>query len=363
MGVGNTLGTQLRQWLQADATALRESRTISNRLIDVLGAHEGLQGPIRDLANQPLLLQALHGQGANQRSALISLREQIQQTYAPAVQAELLDLLSAATGQPIGGIATVTTSRFEPPARITSATRALNAKELLEPLAPGMALAASGALVLQWLGQELDRAIFDGWNWSGGVVLVFSLGLIQTLAIRPWPQLKQNWCLSRAQASQPRQVWRWISHAWIHGNGVEAAVNLLLLLIILGNTPLPLAEVVLRYALTALACLAPAAVCARHWRVARTWSGASGPISALIALAAGASLLHWRVLSFTSLGVIFPAWMLLLVHGTLQLSWQLPRQDEQESSQPLQRLLCCSWSWGLMLGLLWAVISRLQELL
>lgn len=82
----------------------------------------------------------------------------------------------------------------------------------------------------------------------------------------------------------------------------------------------------LRYCLTALACLAPAAALAQRWGVQRRWSGASGAVSALIALAAGLSLLRWRELGFSSLGLSIPAWVLLLVYGALQLGWQLPRQ-------------------------------------
>jgi hypothetical protein len=149
----------------------------------------------------------------------------------------------------------------------------------------------------------------------------------------------------------------------LNRNGLEASLNLILLLILLGNSPLPLGAVILRYSLTALACLGLSALCASHWGVKRLWSGASGAISALIALAAGLSLLHWRAFSFESVGLEIPAWVLLLVYGALQLGWQLPRQDSQELSSPWQRLLSSSWGWGLLLGLGWALITRIRELL
>ena len=98
MGVGRDLGQQLRAGLERDPAGLRQGRAISNRLSDGLGANESLRGPMRDLASQPLLLQALHSDGASQRSALSSLQQQLQHTYAPAVLQELLDLLEAATG-------------------------------------------------------------------------------------------------------------------------------------------------------------------------------------------------------------------------------------------------------------------------
>lgn len=226
-----------------------------------------------------------------------------------------------------------------------------------------MALAAGGALVAGWIGQELDRALFEGWGWSGGVVLVLTLGLVQALASGPLKVLHRRWPLRSEQAVLPQHAWRWLSAAWIHTDGREAAINLVLLLVLLGASPLQLRDVILRYGLTALACLLPAVLGAERFGVQRQWSGAAGPISALIALAAGLSLLHWRMLHFSLGSLAIPAWVLLLAYGALQLGWQLPRQPPDQSSLPWQRLLASTWFWGLLLGLGWAVISRLQELL
>jgi len=373
MGVGRELGTQLRRWLAADPGSLRQSRAISNRLIDALGAEEGLRGPIRDLASQPLLLQALHSTGAAQRSALSSLSEQLARTYAPAVLAELCDLLNAATGvamavgtgaaEAVGDNTPSGASAPQEPRAAVEAEAQDSPWRSLERFGPGLALAACGALVLAWAGTELDRALFEGWGWSGGVVLVLTLGLLQALAIGPCKPLRRLWSLDQEQTVDPRQAWRWLSAVWIHSNGLEAGLNLLLLLIVLGASPLQLGDVLLRYCLTGLACIGLAALCAQHWRVARLWSGSAGALSALIALAAGLSLLHWRMLSFPFAGLSIPAWVLLLVYGALQLGWQLPRQSATEQSRPLQRLLSSSWGWGLLLGLGWALVSRLKELL
>ena len=364
--LGRRLGLQLRQWIEAEPERLRSGTAIANRLIDALGSDDNLRGPIRDLTSRPQLLQALFSQGASQQAAVSSLSLQLAQTYAPAVLQQLLALLEAATGSrvapapldasgPDGDRAVEATgSSPEPP---------LELRPLLIAIAPGIALAASAALVLSWLAQELDRGLFDGWGWSGGVVLVLVLGLIQALAIGPLRGLRRRWSLNDHQAIQPRHAWRWIGSSWIHVNGLEASLNLVLLLILLGASPLPLSQVILRYGLTALACLIPAVVLAQRFGVRRRWSGAAGPISALIALAAGLSLLHWRAMAFDTPLFAIPAWVLLLVVGALQLSWQLPRQAGERSSTPWQRLLCSSWTWGLVFGLGWAVISRVRELL
>ena len=95
---GHRLGLQLRQWLASDPERLRSGTAIANRLIDALGADDSLRGPIRDLSSRPQLLQALHSQGASQQAAVTSLRQQLAETYAPAVLLQLLALLDAATG-------------------------------------------------------------------------------------------------------------------------------------------------------------------------------------------------------------------------------------------------------------------------
>jgi membrane associated rhomboid family serine protease len=381
---GRRLGLQLRQWMEAEPERLRTGTAIANRLIDALGADDRLRGPIRDLTSRPQLLQALHSQGASRQAAVTSLSQQLAQTYAPAVLGELLALLETATGEafprPTGDVAPTqplsampkrpeaqaeTAPTTTKPDTVDGNTTAepLAWRPLLQAIAPGVALAASAALVFSWLAQELDRRLFDGWGWSGGVVLVLVLGLLQALTLGPLRRLRRLWPLTDRQAVQPRQAWRWIGSSWIHANGIEACLNLLLLLILLGASPLPLAQVVLRYGLTALACLIPAALIAHRSGARRRWSGASGPLSALIALAAGLSLLHWRAMSFATPLATIPAWVLLLINGALQLSWQLPRHPGDHHTTPWQRLLSSSWGWGVILGLGWAVVSRVRDLL
>lgn len=368
MGQGRDLGVQLRHWLSTEPEALRSGRAISNRLIDALGAHEQLKGPIRDLAARPLLLQVLHGDGAQRQTALVSLRQQLAAIYAPAVLQELVELLAAATGESLP--AAEPDAAAETPALAASqpvAARPLERRRPLQPIllaiGPGLALAAGGALVFAWLAHELDRGVFEAWGWSGGVVLVVVLGLLQALSLGPLKPLRQLWPLDQQQALQPRQAWRWLGAPWIHQRGLEAALNLLLLLVFLGDSPLQLGDVVLRYCLAALATLTPAVILAAHWRLPQNWSGGTGPVSALISLAAGLSLLHWKPVDLTTPLFSVPAWVLFLVYGALQLNWQLPTRDSGASGTPLQRLLCSQWAWGLLLGLGWAVVSRVREML
>ena len=140
MSHGTTLGRQLRQWQIQNPEALQSGRAIANRIIDALGAEDALKGPIRDLANQHLLLQLLHGSGASQTSARASLGAHIRQTYSAEVQSELQDLLDAACG--------TSPPTAAPPRQSVAATPAATALKGLEPLAPGLALSACGALVL-----------------------------------------------------------------------------------------------------------------------------------------------------------------------------------------------------------------------
>jgi hypothetical protein len=235
-------------------------------------------------------------------------------------------------------------------------------QESLRPLGPGLALSASSAMVLFWAGGELDTWIFDSWGWSSGAVLVVALALIQALALGPLRALRWRWPLTLESSGDPRQTWCWITAPWIHAGHGEALLNLVLLVIVLGGSSLPLSSLLLRYALTALATTAPAVLVARRARVLRHWDGASGPIAALIALAVALSLLHWKVHPFVVGPVEIPAWVLLVVYGALQLGWQLPRRDPQDTSTPTARLWSSPWWWGTLLGTAWALVTRAQEL-
>ncbi|MCP9833503.1 MULTISPECIES: rhomboid family intramembrane serine protease [unclassified Cyanobium] len=360
MGTGRDLGLQLRQWIATGAVSLDNPQAMSNRLIDALGAEETLRGPLRDLATQPLLLRVLQLQGGPQRSAITALSQHLAGVYAPQVLAELLDLLEACCGvappRPAGDVQAADV----PPAIVGSFPRSW--LENLRPLGPGLALSASGALVLFWAGGELDQWFFDPWRWGSGLVLVVALALLQALALGPLRALRRRWPLSLEASGDPRRAWCWITAPWIHAANAEALLNLVMLAIVLGGSSLPLASLLLRYSLTALATTAPAVLVARRARVLRHWDGASGPIAAVIALASVLSLLHWKAHPFVVGAVEIPAWVLLVVFGAVQLGWQLPRRDPQDSSSPMARLWSSPWCWGTALGTAWALVTRAQEL-
>jgi hypothetical protein len=359
MGKGRELGLQLREWIATGSISLDNPQALANRLIDALGAEENLRGPVRDLATQPLLQRVLQLQGGPQRSAIAALSGHLAGIYAPAVLAELLDLIEACSG------VAPTRPGADPLASgspVSSAATTLGWLDSLRPLGPGLALAAASAPVLFWAGGELETWFFDPWGWGSGPVLVVALALIQALALGPLKGLRRRWPLSPEASGDPHRAWCWITAPWIHAANGEALLNLGILVIVLGGTPLPLSSLLLRYALTALATTAPAVLVARRVRVLRQWDGASGPIAALIALACTLSLLHWRVHPFPVGQVQFPAWVLLVVYGALQLGWQLPRRDPQDTSTPLARLLSSPWCWGTLAGIAWALVTRAQEL-
>ncbi|MCP9930138.1 rhomboid family intramembrane serine protease [Cyanobium sp. AMD-g] len=358
MGKGRELGLQLRQWVATGSVSLDNPQALANRLIDALGAEESLRGPVRDLATQPLLLRVLQRQGGPQRSAVTALSQHLAGIYAPRVLAELLDLLEACSGvaasQPAGD------SQASDLAPVSSGR--LPWLQSLRPLGPGLALAAASAPVLFWAGGELDRWFFDPWRWGSGAVLVVALALLQVLALGPLRGLRRRWPLSLEASGDPRRAWCWITAPWIHSASREALLNLVMLAIVLGGSTLPLASLLLRYTLTALATTAPAVLIARRARVLRQWDGASGPIAALIALASALSLLHWKAHPFVVGPVEIPAWVLLVIFGAVQLGWQLPRRDPQDSSSPKARLWSSPWWWGTVLGTAWALVTRAQEL-
>jgi hypothetical protein len=363
MGKGRELGLQLRQWVATGALSLDNPQALANRLIDALGAEQGLRGPVRDLASQPLLIKVLRLQGGPQRSALQALSSHLAGVYAPRVLVELLDLLEAASGmEPSGRDAAMGSAAAGAGLAPSPRPEPFQLLESLGPLGPGLALAAASAPVLFWAGGELERWIFAAWGWSSGVVLVLALALLQALALGPLRSLRRRWPLTLEGSGDPRRAWCWITAPWIHAGNGEAVLNLVILVILLGGTSLPLASLLLRYTLTALATTAPALLVARQGRVLRQWDGASGPIAALIALGAVLSLLHWRVHGYALGPLSIPAWVLLLIYGALQLGRQLPRRDPQDTSPPLVRLWSSPWWWGTLLGAAWALITRAQEL-
>lgn len=409
----------LAGWLEAGSPGLDNGVALGNRLVDVLGADQSLAGPVRDLARRPLLRQALVGSGTARRAALTALVVDLRGTYAPAVLADLVELLEVGLG--VGGLApseaaggngggfgladglrsaaepgTAAAGRVavsaqllqeqgpgvqagggaQPEALVSPAPspadpqRAPLARRLppldwrnlgrdLRPLGPGLALGAAMALVLAWLAGVLDRELLAPRQWTAGLVLALTLAALQ-IATLPGPLrlLRRSALLDQEESAQPRLAWRWVSAPWLHRRNGEALLNVLLLLLILGPTPLALDQVVLRYTLTTLACLALAALAARRQGLRhQSWGGASGAVGALVGLAVGLSLLRWRVIGFAIGEITIPAWVLLVVVGSLQLAWILPRAHPGDPGRPGQRLLASPWWWGLMLGLGWAVVS------
>jgi len=370
MGKGREIGAQLQAWLAAGSPDRLQGRLLEGVLLDALGSDARLRGPVRDLALQPLLTQLLQETSpAARRSMLETLAQDLQGIYAPAVLAELLDLLEAATGlalssRPAGAASEPNQSASAARRRRRRSPQTWDRRLLdlawdLQPLAPALALSFANALVFLWLGGELGRLLPR--TWSSALVLVLSLALLQLLILRPLARLRRSAPLTLAGSDDPHRLWRWITAPWVHRRQPEALLNGVMLLILLGDTPLPLGQLLLRYLLTSLATLAPAVLLARRWLRSASWDGASGAVAALIALATGVSLLHWRPVSFPFGVLTVPVWVLFLVYGAIQLAWVLPRQDPEETAPPLQRLLCSCWWWGSCWGLLWALLTRLQE--
>jgi hypothetical protein len=231
----------------------------------------------------------------------------------------------------------------------------------LTALGPGLALGFSVSLVLTWAASQLDRALLDRWGWSGGVTLAVTLLALQIGSSGPLRRLRRRALLSLPSSGEPRLAWRWFTAPWLHARGGEALTHVVLLLILLGPSPLPLNQVVLRYSLTALATQALAVLSARlSGMTLRRWGGSAGPVASLIGLAATLSLLHWRELGFRvglpgQLSV--PAWVLLVIYASLQLAWQLPPTSADDTSRPGDRLWSSTWWWGTLLGAGWGLLT------
>ena len=444
MGKGEELGRELRHWITMDDWRPASGTALANRLIDLLGEQDTLKAPLRDLAGQPQFLQLLRQPQPPSPAAVEALIGHLSHTYAPAVLAELQDLIHGALGlrsgvhsagapsrsntaalqapddtfgeisrgihatpavianslaaspQPSSGSRFSTAApaaaadlpskapmglgpNSQPGLPAGSVVEAANegdfptpvphdarsrwrglARELIA-LAPGLALGFSVSLVLTWAAAQLDHALLDGWGWSGGFTLAVTLLGLQIGSSGPLRGLRRRALLSLPSSTEPRLAWRWFTAPWFHARGGEALTHVLLLLILLGPSPLPLNQVVLRYSLTALATQALAVLSARLSGMSlRRWGGAAGPVASLISLAACLSLLQWRELGFR-LGLpgqlSVPAWVLLVVYASLQLAWQLPPTSVDDTSRPGDRLWSSTWWWGTLLGSGWGLLT------
>ncbi len=368
MGTGRELGRLLGTALREGTIPADDSRALANRFGDWLGADRRLEGPLRDLASRPRLRQALNSQGLARRRALGDLIEELALTYTPWVLAELAALLEAAFDEPGLGPASPAVPPPVPARRRPSVTLlrawAGSFGDDLRSIGPGMALAAAAAAVLSWLASVMARTLPGPWTASAGLFLASWILLAQMLTLGPLRRWRRRWALDPVRSGEPRLAWLWASSPWIHLRNGEALLNALILLLILGSSPLSLGETVLRYALTSLATTAAAALSARRMGlVSPCWQGATGAVSALLALPVALGLLQRRDLSFAVGAIAVPAWVPFLVFGALQLRWILPRQREDDTSEPRQRLLASSWWWGLGFGSAWALLTWGRALL
>jgi hypothetical protein len=357
MGTGRDLGRQLGAALQEGTLPADSGRALANRFGDWLGADRSLEGPLRDLASRPRLRQALTSQGLARRRALSDLADELAQTYSPRVLAELLALLEAAFDESALGPVAPAMGPRRPAGPMLRGWAGFLA-DGLRAIGPGMALAVAAAAVLSWLAGVLARTLPGPWSTSAGLFLASLILLAQGLTLGPLRRWRRRWTLDPVRSDQPRLAWLWASSPWIHLRNSEAVLNALALLLILGASPLSLREAVLRYALTALATTAAAALCARRMGLlSPRWQGATGAVSALLALPVVLGLLQRRELTFPLAAIAVPAWVPFLVVGALQLRWILPRQREDDDGEPGQRLLASTWWWGLVFGTAWALLT------
>ena len=377
MGTGRDLGRQLGAALRQGTIPPDNGRALANRFGDWLGADRSLEGPLRDLASRPQFRQALNSQGLTRRRALSNLADELAQTYTPRVLGELLALLEAAfDAPPLGPIAAAeqappTGSGREPglgprrrPAGPTLRVWAGSLADDLQAIGPGMALAVAAAAVLSWLAGVVARTVPGPWTASAGLFLASWILLTQLLTLGPLRRWRRRCSLDPVRGCEPRLAWLWASSPWIHLRHGEAVLNALILLLILGSSPLSLGEAVLRYVLTSLATTGAAALCARRLGLlSPRWQGATGAVSALLALPVVLGLLQRRELSFPVGPIAVPAWVPFLVFGALQLRWILPRQREDDDGEPRQRLLASTWWWGLVFGASWALLTWGRALL
>ena len=360
MGIGREIGEQVRHWVGSGELINLPPQALANRLIDAVGPSRRLHGPLQDLGRQPLFLQLLQQQQpATALANLQALTSELTETYSPLVLTELVQLMEAAIGiaEPLNK---AMHSGSPPVGDSMSSTHHFFAKlwrlvKMLRPLAPGLAFGGVSSLVLAWVGLELDRLMFEPLDWSAGVVLLMllvSVHLLTSRLFRPW---RTAGLLDRASSVDPRQVWKWVTAPWLHASNKEALLNAVVLGILLFNTSLPLREVMLRYSLTGLACLALAVQTSRWCHIKQIWGGASGVVASLLSMDSILSLLRWQRQGFEMGPLQIPVWVLLWIWVTIQITWTIPRRHGGNPAKPWHRVLSSCWFWGLGIGASWGI--------
>lgn len=379
MGSGRRMGLQLKAWLNSQAFDVNHGAALGNRLIDALGDDDFLRGPLKDLASQPLFRQVLQQRDRGQRLTLDQLDHRLAATYSPAVLKELRELLEAATD--------LTLVRAQPNAEVDQGPDRQEPDPCsdgtpapgdslpsfvadLKGISPGVLLATSSSLVLWWAAARIEAVLPGKHQGGGGLLLALTMLLLQALALGPLRWIRRQGSLDPLSAIDPSQSWRWLLSPWIHQRSAEGFTQGLALVVLMTSAPagrpmlalrsLDLPTIVLRYGLTVVVATALAVLVARRLQVQKSWSGASPVVGTLVSLAAFDGLVHRQAIHLGSGVLQVPAWVLLLVLGALQLSWELPPQAK-ESSRPWQRLLASSWCWGNLLGLSAGIASWAME--
>lgn len=369
MGQGRAIGELVLRWqLNGDLEGLN-GQQLGNRLLDAAGDDQRLRGALRDLGQHPLFRQLLQARSeAQRRTMLHNLSGHLAEVYNPAILAELSDLLGVVTGLETAGAAPEPGAGPRPrsPEGAGAWIHRLprwRPLRMLRPLAPGLGVGAGGALVVAWLGEELERVWLANWGWGGGGVLVLALAALQLVRQAPCGRLLDQALLSRSSAVRRPVPWRWLTAPWLHQRDGEAWLNLALLALVLGSSPLPLRDVLLRYVLTSVAALGLAIGTARELGVGKRWGGAGGAVAALLSLAAGLSLLRWESLGFNLGPLQVPAWVLFGNYTIVQLAWIRPRHRGRPSKPLRQWVAGSTWLWGTAMGGGWALISWISGLL
>ena len=377
MAQASELGKQISQWVKDDPRLSKNTQLLLNRMKDLLGSEsDEIRGPLIDIITQPLFHESLALNGASKDLAANELQKYIRNTYSHSICLQLKSFVEAASGvvviknvDPAYNVGNKTDSREL--LRQANNLVKINIKsvvgktyEYFHLYAPGIAVSAAFALVFAWLGGEIDRFKFGKLSQGCGL-LILLLGIVE---LSRFVKLKvrnktDKFMINSLEVTKPSYAWKWISHPFVHANAKEGVINIFILLIILGGTPLPLSEVLLRFNLTSLACLIGAASCAKKFEIAKVWSGASGSVAALISLACCLSLFENRPLAFDVGWISVPAWVLLVINSSLQMQWQIDQRAQNTGKYFSHIVLSSTFAWGTILGSLWAVFTIFQRVI
>lgn len=361
----HSVGEALRQWITQDSFKELNCQAISNGLRDLGGDDHKIASAMAELGRHPIFLKLTKKNEPSKQIALLTaLLNDLNETYKPNIVNDLTTILTIGLNLPCKARETEAKNCD----RVESTKQSKKPRETrwlsrqmaeLRPLSIGIILSLGSAFALAWIAEESHRIALSKLGFSAGITLALLLSCLQIANRKVLKHPAGSGSLDLGNASDQSSAWKWITAPWLHCQNREFALNIALIIIILGTSTASIWQTMLRYQLTSLACLALAIFLARKHNCQMVWGGAAGAVAWLIAEKSIAGILVNQATFFSIFSINIPALVLLWANGILQFTWLSKPTDSKFKI----KMISSTWLWGSLLGILWGTGSWIHEVI